>query len=519
MGHEMKRLRKWIWIPIVIVVLVAGVFGDAYYQQRQYQATLGALQTQALALGTITASVSATGTLAAVRTADLSFAANSCASAKSHCAVTSSGVSVVGTSGLVGQVDVKLGQAVKQGQVLAALDPASLPSDVNLAKQDLVSAQQALANAQSSQTAQANAELALANAQKAYNSALTTYTDEVADPKGALDAATSGLQTDQSYWQYLVDHNPGGVQAQARIKAAYTQVVQDMQQVQKLQNLYDTTGFSGLVPLTTTPEQVTAEYDLAKSQLADAQATLKNFQNGVNPQTVAAAQAQVAADEATIAEAEITAPFDGTITALNLQVGDVATPGVVVISMADVSQLHVDIPVSELDISTIQVGQSATLNFDAFPSKNYQGQVTAVSTKPAISSGSVTYAVRVVVGDADPSLLPGMTAGVTIVTSNLSNVLVVPSRAVRTVNGRQVVYEVQNSRLVPVSVTLGASNDTQTQVTGGVLRAGAVIVVNPPSTIPSASTGLFGIGRIFGGGAGGGGGPNIRFGGGFGGGG
>ncbi len=218
-GHEMKRLRRWIWIPIVIVVLVAGVFGDAYYQQRQYQATLGALQTQALALGTITASVSATGTLAAVRTADLSFAANSCASAKSHCAVTSSGVSVVGTSGLVGQVDVKLGQAVKQGQVLAALDPASLPSDVNLAKQDLVSAQQALANAQSSQTAQANAELALANAQKAYNSTLTTYTQEVADPKrGALDAAISKLQTDQSYWQELVSQNPGGRRAQGQIK-------------------------------------------------------------------------------------------------------------------------------------------------------------------------------------------------------------------------------------------------------------------------------------------------------------
>ncbi len=216
---------------------------------------------------------------------------------------------------------------------------------------------------------------------------------------------------------------------------------------------------------------------------------------------MAAAQAQVAADEATIAEAEITAPFDGTVTALNLQVGDVATPGVVVISMADVSQLHVDIPVSELDISTIQVGQSATLNFDAFPSKNYQGQVTAVSTDPAISSGSVTYSVRVVVADADPTLLPGMTAGVTIVTSNLSNVLVVPSRAVRTVNGRQVVYELRNKQLVPVAVTLGASNDTQTQVTGGPLQAGAVVVVNPPSTIPSASTGLFGIGRIFGGGA------------------
>jgi HlyD family secretion protein len=462
----MKRLRRWIWIPIVIVVLVAGVFGDAYYQQRQYQATLGALQTQALALGTITASVSATGTLAAVRTADLSF----------------------GTTGEVGQVNVTLGQAVKQGQVLAALDPASLPSDVNLAKQDLVSAQQALANAQSSMTAHANAEVALANAQIAFTSAQMTYNSIVVNYAPALlSVAQKDLQAALS---------------QYRASPTKTNRTLYMQALQNYQNLYAKYVASGKIPENdpSTIAKVTGQYKLAKAQLADAQAALKNFQNGVNPQTVAAAQAQVAADEATIAEAEITAPFDGTITALNLQVGDVATPGVVVISMADVSQLHVDIPVSELDISTIQVGQSATLNFDAFPSKNYQGQVTAVSTKPAISSGSVTYAVRVVVGDADPSLLPGMTAGVTIVTSNLSNVLVVPSRAVRTVNGRQVVYEVQNSRLIPVSVTLGTSNDTQTQVTGGVLRAGAVIVVNPPSTIPSASTGLFGIGRIFGGG-------------------
>ena len=191
----MNRLKRWIWIPIVVVVAVVGYVGYGYYQTRQYAAMLSSLQTQVVETGTITASVSATGTLAAVRTADLSFAANSCASSKSNCAVTSSGVSVVGTSGLVGEVDVTLGQTVKQGQVLASLDPATLPSGVNLAKQDLVSAQQALANAQSSQTAQANAEVALANAQKAYNSALTTYTQEVADPKrGALDAAISSCR-------------------------------------------------------------------------------------------------------------------------------------------------------------------------------------------------------------------------------------------------------------------------------------------------------------------------------------
>jgi len=149
----MNRLKRWIWIPIVVVVAVVGYVGYGYYQTRQYAAMLSSLQTQVVETGTISASVSATGTLAAVRTADLSFAANSCASAKSNCAVTSSGVAVVGTSGVVGQVNVKVGQTVKQGQVLASLDPATLPSGVNLAKQDLASAQQALANAQSSQTA------------------------------------------------------------------------------------------------------------------------------------------------------------------------------------------------------------------------------------------------------------------------------------------------------------------------------------------------------------------------------
>ena len=472
---DMKRLKRWIWIPIVIVVAVGGYVGYGYYQTRQYAAMLSSLQTQVVETGTITASVSATGTLAAVRTADLSF----------------------GTTGEVGQVNVKLGQTVKQGQVLASLDPASLPSGVNLAKQDLVSAQQALANAQSSLTAEANAEVTLADAQIAFTSAQTNYNTYV------LNYAPAALSAVQKDLQIALAHY--------RASPTKTNRTLYMQALQNYQAAYQQDVTSGTITAVdpSTIAQITAEYNLAKAELADAQAALKNFENGVNPQTVAAAQAQVAADEATIAEAEITAPFDGTISALNVLVGNEATSGTVVISMADVSQLHVDIPVSELDISTIQVGESATLNFDAFPSKNYQGQVTAVSTDPAISSGSVTYAVRVVVGDADPSLLPGMTAGVTIVTSSLSNVLVVPSRAVRTVGTRQVVYVVKNGGVAAVTVELGSSNDTESAVTGGGLKAGDRVVTNPtavsttqaPSILPFGLGGIGGIGGGPGGGA------------------
>jgi HlyD family secretion protein len=485
----MKSLGRWIWIPIVIVVVVLGVLGYSFSLEQQYAGALRSLQTQAVARGTITSTVDATGTLAAVRTADLSF----------------------GVSGNVGQVNVKLGDPVKKGAVLAALDPSSLPSapkpgagataqqirawqssSVNLAEQDLVSAQQNLQDAKSSLTAEANAEVAVASAQSAYDSSLTTYSQEIADPQtGALNSAISQLQGSQAHWQDLVSHDAG----QGAVSAAYTEFLQDLKQLERVQNLYNSTGDSALVPSTTTAAMVTAQYNLAKAQLADAQAALKNYQNGVSAQTVAAAQARVNADEATIQEAEIVAPFDGTVTALNTLAGDVANPGTVVISLADRSQLHVDIPISELDISSILVGQSAALNFDAFPTKNYVGQVTVVDTAPTISSGSVTYTARVVVQGADPSLLPGMTAGVTIVTRNLTNVLVVPTRAVRTVNGKQVVYELQDNRLTAVPVQLGAANDAGTlaQVTGGSLQAGQRIVVNPPRPIPTPPSGLFGL--------------------------
>ncbi|MGA2113037.1 MAG: efflux RND transporter periplasmic adaptor subunit [Anaerolineales bacterium] len=477
----MKRLGRWIWIPIVIVVVVLGVLGDAYFQERQYQATLKSLQTQTLARGTITASVSATGTLAARQTADLSF----------------------GVNGQVAQVNVKLGGEVKKGQVLATLDPSSLPSSVNLAEQDLVTAQQALQTAQTSQTAEANAQIALLKAQVALTAAQSNYNDIVLNNGPlALYAAKNAMQIAKSHYE---------ASSTGENYTLYLQALNTYETLNGIASYYGSSIYGSAAAAPSTIATVVAQYNLAKAQLADAQAALKNYQNGISPQAVTAAQAQVAADESTIAEAEIVAPFDGMVTALSVLPGDLATPGTVVISLADMSQLHVDIPISELDISSISVGQTVTLNFDAFPTKNYAGQVTSVSTDPAISSGSVTYTVRVVVQDADPSLLPGMTAGVTIVTQNLTNVLVVPTRAVRTVSGQHFLYEMQNGQLAAVPVQLGVSNDTQTQVTGASLQTGQRIVVNPPTTVSSGAVGMFGLGRIFGG-AGAGGAAGVRVG-------
>ena len=76
---------------------------------------------------------------------------------------------------------------------------------------------------------------------------------------------------------------------------------------------------------------------------------------------------------------------------------------------------------------------------------------------------------------------PGMTAAVNIVVDQITDALLVPNRAVRVVDGQRVVYILSNNQLKAVNVTLGASSDTESQVTEGDLQVGDQVVLNPPT--------------------------------------
>jgi multidrug efflux pump subunit AcrA (membrane-fusion protein) len=87
--------------------------------------------------------------------------------------------------------------------------------------------------------------------------------------------------------------------------------------------------------------------------------------------------------------------------------------------------------------------------------------------------------------DADASVKPGMTATVSIIVKQLSNVLLVPDRAVRLVKNQHVVYVLQNGQPQIVKITLGASSDTQSEVASGDLKVGDAIILNPLSSSPT----------------------------------
>jgi len=121
------------------------------------------------------------------------------------------------------------------------------------------------------------------------------------------------------------------------------------------------------------------------------------------------------------------------------------------------------------------------LTFDAIRGKEYHGQITGVDRVGTSDQGVVDFLVTVELTDADEAVKPGMTAAVNIVVNELQDVLLVPNRAVRFNDGKQIVYILKDGQLVPVEIELGASSDTMSEVLQSDLQAGDLIVLNPPA--------------------------------------
>jgi HlyD family secretion protein len=355
------------------------------------------------------------------------------------------------STGTVEKVNVQVGANVAQNDVLASLVKTSLPQNIILAQADLVSAQKALDDLVNSSTALSQAAITLQSANDAFDKA-QTYRDSL---NNKIDIQTVTFS-------YIGGH------AIPHIK--YSKGYADPETIAKADN----------------------DLALKTAQLNDAQRTYDRLKN--NEADLAAAQARVDAALATINAARVMAPFSGTVTQADPMVGDQITAGKTAFRIDDLSSLLVDVQVSEVDINRITIGQAVTLSFDAIPSVSYHGEVTEVSQAGDVVAGAVNFTVTVHLTDADALVKPGMTAAVNIVVDQAKAQLLVPNRAVRLVNGQRVVYILLNGQPQQVQVTLGASSDTMSVVTGGNLKEGDSIILNPPTIFQPGSGGPFGAG-------------------------
>jgi HlyD family secretion protein len=193
-------------------------------------------------------------------------------------------------------------------------------------------------------------------------------------------------------------------------------------------------------------EQRRGALDAAQASVTQAQANLDRLQAGPESSDLAIAQAQVAEAQAaldlarlTLDEATLTAPFAGTVAEVNLKPGEVPSPTIVPIVLADLSSFHVDVAVDEIDVSRLAVGQPVTLTLDALPGLALPGRVDSINPLATARTTVTSYEVRVTATAGDPRVRAGMSANADIVVARKPNVLLAPRRAVRNDRGRLVV--------------------------------------------------------------------------------
>jgi len=173
------------------------------------------------------------------------------------------------------------------------------------------------------------------------------------------------------------------------------------------------------------------------------------------------------------------APFDGVITEVNVLPGDVISPGSLAFRLDDLSSLRLDLQVSEMDINRLQPGQTVAVSLEGVPGVEYTGNVVTVPAVGEVVNDLVLFSVEVEIQKADSRVRPGMTASVEITTTDLPDTLLVPTRAMRFIDGQRVIYLLRDGKAVPVPVSLGLSSASETQVLEGDLQAGDLVILNP----------------------------------------
>ena len=168
-----------------------------------------------------------------------------------------------------------------------------------------------------------------------------------------------------------------------------------------------------------------AALDLKTAQARPADLEAANAQ-------ILSAQGQVQAAQAALENTIVRAPANGTITSVDVKVGELAQALKQVIILQDVGNLHAEANISEANIASLKPDQPVDRTFDALgPDRHFTGTVQTINPGATVVSGVVNYLVKASIPSI-PDIKPGMTANMTILAASKDNVLVVPSSAIIT---------------------------------------------------------------------------------------
>lgn len=249
------------------------------------------------------------------------------------------------------------------------------------------------------------------------------------------------------------------------------------------------------------------------NSLAEAQDDLADLLDGEDEDTIAKARNDVLQKELSLEKTksssdkyEIIAPFDGIVRQIDYKVGDnILSDDDKYVYIENPDLLKIEILLDQIDVISVEVGQTAEIVFDALPDTTFSGVIEEVNQTPESSSGVVSYPVSLTLNKDDAKIFSGMTATVDIVIAESESALTIPDSYITTTDGVSTVLKMQDGQPVLTEVTLGVSDNINTEILTG-LAEGDIILSESQTltTTNSQSTGGFGGGGM---GMMGGGGP------------
>jgi len=481
-----------IWIIVAIAVLagliVGGYFAYARYFSAQTSTTeQSPLQTAKASKGDLVLYADGTGTIIPQEESALGF----------------------NTSGQVTEIDVKVGDTVQAGQILAQLDDTA-------AQIQLTEAQEAM-NALTSAAAIATAKQTLATAESDFAAAKESleylispevlyWEEKVAERQQTLTDAQTAYQTDTSdaAKQKVTEAETSLTYAQNELK--YFQTVYEETYIPKNFTQYqtrrtprgtvsevikvedETTG--RLVDLITPPTEgeigmARAKYDRAKAAIGEAQTYLDILNGGEIPEgatgsdllTYIETEHALETAQINLEATKLIAPFNGTVSSLDMNVGDLVN-GSSVLTLSNLDQPYsLDAYLDAEDWGEIKEGYEVEVSFDILPDQVFPGVVTNVYPTLDTSSANKTlvHVTARLNEDISYGLPAGAAASVDVIGGRAENAVLVPVEALHEIGDNQyTLFVMQHGKLRLHEVQVGLQDLTKAEIISGV-SAGDIV--------------------------------------------
>lgn len=355
------------------------------------------------------------------------------------------------------QLNVKEGDRVKKGQVLAVLDSDTLKKDIKRAEDQLALAK--VENSEASSRSAQNVELAKAQLEDKLKDQQTAYEKAVLD-RDEVKRKYDNLKT-------LVD---AGVETEESLK--------------EIKSTYESA------------QQIVDSYTIENGKVVATEADLKSIENsadnssGSRAKNIAMLQTELNNKRQDLEECQITSPIDGTITRVNIKLGrfaDDTDDDKPMFVVENIDQLEMEILVSEYDIGKIEIGQTATITADILKDEFVEGVVDRISPTGEEKAGSTERVIPTTVritGDTK-GLIAGINAKAEILIAESKDTLILPLECLQqNPDGTISVLRVNSENKIEViPVTTGIENDLNVEVFSDMLQEGDNIVVSPTSDL------------------------------------